>query len=146
MKRFVCAALMMPALVWAAAAASAAETDATPTKGEAELAKLLEGRVAGEAVRCIPARRQQNVKTIDGTAYVFGEGSTIWVQRTTRPQDIKGRNVLINQRFSGGEMCRMDLIKAVDPIAGFFFGGVVFEDFTPYTRVAQTASAEGARP
>jgi len=146
MKRFVCAALMMPALVWMAAAATAAETGEAPTKGEEQLAKLLEGRVAGDPVRCIPSRRQQRVQMIDGTAYVFGQGATIWVQRTTRPEDINSRWALINQRFSGGELCRMDVISTVDPIAGFFIGGVLFEDFVPYTRVAKTASAKGLQP
>ncbi len=145
MKRLICAALAMPVFVWIAAAASAAEA-ALPTKGEEQLAKLLAGREAGDPVRCIPSRRQQRVQMIDGTAYVFGQGSTLYVQRTTRPQDINRRNALINQRFSGGELCRMDVITTVDPIAGFFTGGVQFEDFIPYTRVAKTASAEGVRP
>ncbi|MFL0672794.1 MAG: hypothetical protein ACJLS3_15620 [Erythrobacter sp.] len=145
MKRLVCAALMMPALVWIAAAASAADTP-TPTKGEVELAKLLEGHEPGDPVRCIPSRRQQRLHTIDGTAYVFGHGSILYVQRTTRPQDIDHRNALINRRASGGELCRMDLASTIDPIAGFFTGGVIFEDFIPYTRIAKTASAEGLRP
>lgn len=151
MKRFVCAALVMPALVWMAAAAAAmpaaaAETGATPTKGEAQLAKLLEGRVAGDPVRCISSRPHQRVQMIDGTAYVFGQGATIWVQRTARPQDIDRRNALINQRFSGGELCRMDVVSTIDPIAGFFTGGVLLEDFIPYTRSGQTASADGTKP
>jgi hypothetical protein len=146
MKRLVCAALMMPALVWIAAAATAAEPAAAPAKGEAQLAKLLEGHEPGDPVRCIPSRRQQRVHTIDGTAYVFGHGSILYVQRTTRPQDIDRRNALINRRSSGGELCRMDLASTIDPIAGFFTGGVIFEDFIPYTRIAKTASAQGALP
>ena len=152
MKRLICAALLLPALVWGAAAASAApaapagDSPAPLSKGEQQLARMLEGRVAGEPVRCIPSRRQQRVKMIDGTAYVFGQGSTIYVQRTTRPENINRRHALINQRFSGGELCRMDVITTVDPIAGFFTGGVLFEDFVPYTRVARNASAASATP
>lgn len=146
MKRLVFAALMMPALVWIAAAASAAEPAAAPAKGEAELAKLLAGHEPGDPVRCIPSRRQQRLHTIDGTAYVFGHGSILYVQRTTRPQDIDHRHALINQRSTGGELCRMDLATTIDPIAGFFTGGVIFEDFIPYTRTAKTASAQGALP
>lgn len=146
MKRFVCAAVMMPVIVWMAAAATAAAASDTPAKGEAELARLLEGRTAGEPVRCISSLRNQRIQTIDGTAYIFGRGSTIWVQRTTRPEDIDRRNALITQRFSGGELCRMDAITTVDPILGFLTGGVLFEDFIPYTRIAKAASSDGARP
>lgn len=145
MKRLICAALLTPAIVWIAAAASAAEP-AAPTKGEAQLARMLEGRVAGDPVRCIPSRRQQRIQMIDGTAYVFGHGATLYVQRTTRPEDINRRNALINQRFSGGELCRMDVVTTIDPIAGFFTGGAIFEDFIPYTRVAGSASTKGATP
>lgn len=146
MKRLICAALVMPAMVWMAAAVSAAETSSAPRKGEEQLARMLEGRVAGDPVACIPSRRQQRVQMIDGTAYVFGQGSTIYVQRTTRPQDINRRNAMVNQRFSSGELCRMDMITTVDPIAGFVTGGVLFDDFVPYTRVAGNAPAKGARP
>lgn len=152
MKRFLCTAAT-PALAAMAAlsamvpaAAAEADTPDAPTKGEEQLARMLEGRVAGDPVRCIPSRRQQRVQMIDGTAYIFGHGSTLYVQRTTRPQDIHRRNALINQRFSGGELCRMDVISTVDPIAGFFTGGVLLEDFIPYTRIAKTALAQGSQP
>ena len=121
-----------------------AESDpAPPTKGEAKLASLLEGRVAGAPVRCISSRPHKRIQMIDGTAYVFGQGATIWVQRTTRPQDIDRRNALINRRFSGGELCASDVVSTLDPIQGFFTGGVILTDFIPYTRVARTAAAPG---
>lgn len=113
-----------------------------PGEGAQKLARLLEGRVAGAPVLCIPVWRNQMMTTIDGTAYVFGRGGTIWVQRTTRPQDIKRRYALVSQRVSGGELCRSDVALTVDPIGGFFTGSVIFEDFIPYTRV-ERAGAQG---
>lgn len=130
----------------AALPALGADEPALVNEGEAKLAKMLEGRVAGEPVRCIPSRPNMRMRMIDGTAYVFGDGAKIYVQRTTRPQDIDRRNALINQRFSGGELCRTDIATTIDPIAGFFTGGVIFEDFVPYTRVAKRAEAQGKTP
>jgi hypothetical protein len=131
--------------VWLVATLPALAGDqlAVPSKGEAELAKLLEGRAAGEPVRCIPARPQQRVRMIDGTAYVFGQGGTLYIQRTARPQDIDRRNAVINQRFSGSELCRSDVISTVDPIQGFFTGTVIFDDFIPYRRVAASRPSPG---
>ena len=119
--------------------AAAQDTPDEPAKGEAgkgetELARLLEGREAGEPVSCISSRPQQRIRTIDGTAYVFGQGSTLYVQRTARPQDIDRRNAILSQSFSGGQLCRSDVVSTFDPIQGFFTGGVIFEDFVPYTR------------
>jgi hypothetical protein len=130
------------ALLSAAPAIVAGEPLAA-SKGEAELALLLEGREAGEPVRCISSRPQQRVHMIDGTAYVFGQGGTLYVQRTARPQDIDRRNAVINQRFSGGELCRSDVISTVDPIQGFFTGTVIFDDFIPYRRVAASRPSPG---
>src|SRR3546814_3331369 len=43
------------------------------TKGEQRLAKLLEGRVAGEPKSCISNYPTSRMEVIDKTAYVFGD-------------------------------------------------------------------------
>ncbi|WP_146107638.1 hypothetical protein [Porphyrobacter sp. HT-58-2] len=106
-----------------------------PTEGEQRLAKLLEGREAGTPQDCIRTIPNQRVQTIDGTAYVYGSGSTIYVQRTRNPADIKRTNALLTNRFNGTQLCRMDVITTFDPVLGFFTGVVFFEDFVPYTKV-----------
>lgn len=119
------------------------EAPAAPNKGEAELAKLLEGRVAGKPTSCISGLSNQRVRTIEGTAYVYGSGRTIWVQRTRDPSQIDDRDALVVQRFGGTQMCRFDQMTTVDRINGFFTGVVFFEDFVPYTRLTSSAAAEG---
>ena len=105
------------------------------SKGEQRLAKLLEGRVAGEPVSCIRTMPSGRSTTIDNTAYVFGSGSTIYVQRTTKPERIDDRDTLVLQRFGGGsQLCRQDIATTIDPVTGIFSGAVFFEDFIPYTR------------
>ena len=114
-----------------------------PTKGEARLAKLLDGRVAGEPVRCIRSLPSQRMTTIDRTAYVYGSGNTIYVQRTRDPDQIDDNDALVTQRFNASELCRLDQMTTVDRVLGFFTGAVFFEDFVPYTRVKSNEGGEG---
>jgi len=117
-----------------------AETAAAPlSKGEQRLAKLLEGRVAGEPVRCIRAFRNVPMQTIDGTAYVYGSGSTIWVQRTRDPKRIDDRDYLRIIRRDSTQLCREDQTVSVEPYTGMLSGAVFFEDFVPYTRAKPEA-------
>ena len=120
-----------------------AEAPAPATKGEARLAKLLEGRVAGEPVRCIRTLPNQRMQTIDGTAYVYGSGDTIYVQRTRDPSAINDNDALVTNRFNATQLCRLDITTTVDRVLGFFTGTVFFEDFVPYTRVKPDTRAEG---
>jgi hypothetical protein len=142
MKRLICAALVIPAFVWVAAAAAAmpppAETVDAPSKGEAQLAKVLAGREAGAPLRCIRSLGAgQPMRTIDGTAYVFGQGDVLYVQRTTRPQDISRRFALSIKRLettSGVEICRTDVAETFERALGVPRASVIFKDFIPYTR------------
>ncbi len=110
------------------------------TKGEKKLARLLEGRVAGEPQTCIRVMPTAGMTTIDKTAYVYGRGNTIYVQRTQNPEQIDRRDVLVTQRFGGGtQFCKVDVTTTVDPLNGFLTGAVLFDDFIPYTRVDKDA-------
>lgn len=105
------------------------------TKGEKRLAKLLEGREAGEPQTCIRTRPNERMETIDGTAYVYGRGKTIYVQRTRNPDDIDDTDTLVTRRFSSSQLCRMDMTHTIDPYIGMYTGNVFFDEFIPYTRV-----------
>jgi len=126
-----------------AAAAPDEEAAVPATKGEQRLAKLLKGRVAGEPVDCISAFRNLPMQTIDRTAYVYGSGNTIWVQRTRNPDQIDDDDVLVVTRRDGSRLCRMDFSQTVDRFNGFFTGSVILDDFVPYTRVKPEAGSAG---
>lgn len=132
------ATLALPAL----AQDDAAPAPAQQTKGEARLAKLLEGRVAGEPVRCIRGPRNIPMQAIDRTAYVYGRGETIWVQRTANPDNIDSDDALVTIRFGASELCKLDQMNTVDRVLGFMTGVVFFEDFVPYTRVKDAGAAD----
>ncbi|MEP0392783.1 MAG: hypothetical protein ABJ205_07875 [Erythrobacter sp.] len=112
-----------------------ADSSEEMSKGEARLARLLEGRVAGEPRDCIREFRSSRMQTINETAYVYGRGDTIYVQRTRHPDDIDDDDVLVIRKTSSTQLCRLDFITSVDRFSGFFTGGVQFDKFVPYTRV-----------
>ncbi|MEE4199705.1 hypothetical protein [Erythrobacter sp.] len=106
------------------------------SEGEEKLAELLEGRVAGEPQNCINTRPSGlQLTVIADTAYVYGRGNTIYVQRTIDPSSIGRNDVIVTQRFSGTRLCRLDFANSIDRITGFFTGPVQFDYFVPYTRV-----------
>lgn len=151
LSRIACLAALPAALVGLpvapafAGSAPEAEVVAEPspqTEGELRLARLLEGRVAGEPVRCIRSLPSQRMQTIARTAYVYGAGNTIYVQRTLNPELINANDALVTNRFSGTQLCRFDVTTTIDRFNGFFTGAVILEDFVPYTRV-RSEGAEG---
>lgn len=143
--RLINQALKLTAISGAAALAASALTPvmaeeaegekAEMTRGEERLARMLEGREAGEPVRCIRQRPNDRMRVIDDTAYVYGSGRTIYVQRTNRPRNIDRDDTLVIRRFSASQLCRLDPTHTVDPVSGMYTGAVFFEDFVPYTRV-----------
>jgi hypothetical protein len=110
--------------------------------GEEKLAKLLEGRVAGEPENCISEWQSRNMRVIDGTALVYGRGDTIYVNRTRNPQDIDRHDLLVFYRF-GSQLCRLDRVTTTDRISGFYTGNIFLTDFVPYTRVKKDEGEDG---
>ena len=148
--------LFRPALLYAASLALLAaptlaqdgeradEEQTEQTKGEKELAKLLEGRVAGEPTSCIRTPPNDRVRVIDDTAIVYGRGKTIYVNRTSRPSDIDDGDTMVIRRFSGSQLCKTDTVTTIDRGSQMFSGVIFLSEFVPYTRVETNAAAEGS--
>lgn len=111
------------------------ETETELSEGEQRLQRMLEGRQAGEPQNCIRTMLNDQLTVIDETAYVYGRGRTIYVQRTQNPEDIDRNETLVLRRFNGTQLCRQDVVNTIDPVLGFFTGAVFFDEFIPYTRV-----------
>lgn len=120
------------------------EEQTEQTKGEKELAKLLEGRVAGEPTSCIRTPPNDRVRVIDDTAIVYGRGKTIYVNRTSRPSDIDDRDTMVTRRFNGSQLCKTDTVTTIDRGSQMFSGVIFLSEFVPYTRVETNAAAEGS--
>jgi hypothetical protein len=104
--------------------------------GEAELAKLLEGRVAERPVSCIRDYPSGHTRAIDGTALVFGTGSVIYVNRTRDPRSIDEDNALVIRKSgTGAQLCNSDIVTTINSGSHFYTGNVFLTDFVPYRRV-----------
>jgi hypothetical protein len=109
------------------------------TKGEIRLAKLLEGRVAGEPQSCIHHRSNDRMQVIDDTAIVYGRGNTIYVNYTKDPSDIDDWDALVTRRY-GASFCKTDIVTKVDRTSGMFAGIIFLDNFIPYRRVKKDES------
>ncbi|RYZ68435.1 MAG: hypothetical protein EOP08_00590 [Proteobacteria bacterium] len=126
--------LIVSVLVVAASTAGAADKKTTrQQKNEAILAKMLEGRVAGEPMTCIPGFPTSDSQVIEGVAMVYRFGDTIYVAKPKDPQMLRRDDVMIINRF-GGQFCNTDVIRTVDRMSGFLTGVVFLEQFVPYRK------------
>lgn len=101
--------------------------------GEEKLAEMLEGRVAGEGRSCINTFASRNMKVIDGTAVVFRDGGTLWVNVPRNAEDLDDDDVWVTRQF-GTQLCRLDQITTHDRGGLFFNGIIMLNDFVPYRR------------
>lgn len=112
-----------------------ADEKAQMTRGEEKLAKLLDGRVAGEPQSCIRTLGSRNLSQIDGTALTYRDGDTVWVNYTRNPDSIDDRDIMVIDRFSGSSLCRTDQVKLVDRVNGFMSGILLLDEFVPYKKI-----------
>lgn len=128
------------ALATGAAILAGTAVDAKPRlTGEQELAKLLEGRVAGAPVSCISLFQSRDQRVIDRTAIVYGSGNVIYVNRPTNARSLDRDDVLVSTP-RGGQVCDLDIVRLHDHVGGgFMYNGFVgLEKFVPYRKVAST--------
>jgi hypothetical protein len=102
--------------------------------GQERLAKLLEGRVAGQPQSCISTMVNRDSQVIDRTAVVYGRGRTIWVNVPQNARDLDDNDAMLIRMY-GSQICRQDIVTTFDTSSGMYTGNVFLSDFVPYTRV-----------
>ncbi|USI72386.1 hypothetical protein [Sphingomonas morindae] len=117
-----------------ALAAPALAVDKPDPKGEAELAKLLQGRVAGKPVRCINASDTGNSQIIDHTAIVYRVGRTLYVNRPRGGANFLDWNNILVTKIWGSGLCSIDPVQLVDRTTRMQSGFLTLGDFVPYTK------------
>ncbi|HET9639844.1 MAG TPA: hypothetical protein VFP12_11620 [Allosphingosinicella sp.] len=127
-------------LVSAAAAFAPAQAfSPDPGKGERELARTLEGRVAGEPVNCINLQRVRSSRIVNRTAIVYDAGGTIYVNRPrSGAHALKDWDVMVTRPF-GTRLCRVDVVQMYSPGSRMLSGVVFLGDFVPYKRVERAS-------
>lgn len=123
-------------IIAAAALAGMLATPAMAAKKDPEtrLAEKLEGRVAGEPVRCIDMARVSSSTIYDKTAIVFDAGSTLYVNRPDSGENSLRRNDIMVTKTHSHQLCSVDTIEMRDTM-GFWSGVVFLGEFVPYKKV-----------
>ena len=115
----------------ALAAAPAAAERLSP---EAELARALEGRVAGEPVDCIDLQRVRSSRVIPGAAIIWDSGNVVYVNRPDSGADSLNRWDSMLTRTMTGRLCSVDTVTMVDAPSRMMTGIVMLGEFVPYRR------------
>jgi hypothetical protein len=121
------------ALILAALPAQAA-TDRS-TRADAELQRVLEGRVAGEPVDCLNLRDIRSTRIIDRTAILYEtRGGTLYLNRPrSGERSLDKWDVLVTDTHSS-QLCSIDIVRLYDPMARMQTGFVGLGDFVPYSK------------
>lgn len=125
-----------PALAALAFSIPAAAQDAPAgemTEGEERLARMLEGREAGEPQKCIRAFPVRDFTIIEGTALVYESGTTLYVNYTRDPESLDEDDALVVRR-TGANLCNTDIVTTQDRTGNFYTGNIFLGDFIPYKR------------
>jgi len=119
-----------------AALAIAAPASAEQSKGDEQLAKLLEGRVAGKPTDCVPSRQDARIYVIDKTALIYDTGRRVYVNYTAHPEVLDSNDTLVI-KDSTSSFCRTTRVDMRSPSSLDMPGYPIFlTDFIPYKRAS----------
>ena len=110
--------------------------------GEEQLAKALEGRVAGKPVNCISQAFTSSARVFDKTAIIYETGRTMYVQRPRSGAESLGQDVVLVTNIYGSQLCSVDIVRLLDRTGFFYRGFVGLGEFVPYTRPPKVALAD----
>jgi len=125
---------LMPLLAGAVLLSAGVATAAPRLDPEARLAKAVEGRVAGEPVRCIQLRNVRSSQIIDDTAIVYDAGGIVYVNRPRSGRESLDRWDTMVTRLYSSQLCNIDVVQLYDSGSQFYGGFVLLGDFVPYRR------------
>jgi hypothetical protein len=97
-----------------------------------KLEKALAGRVAGKPQSCLPLRDIQNTERLGDTILYKVGRKTVYRMDTRGGCDSSGHDAMITRTY-GDRLCRGDIIRTADLVAGFETGSCVAADFVPYS-------------
>ncbi len=117
-----------------AAVSPALARESRQVRGEAALAKEVQGLVPGKPQSCVSLTRIESSHIIGGTAIVYRAfGGTLYVNRPLGADMLRDDDIPVQFLF-GSQMCRLDQMKLVDRGSRFEHGFASLGDFVPYTR------------
>lgn len=127
------ALLALPALAACGMAASGPEPRSA--RAETRLARALDGKVAGEPLKCIPRHGRNDLEIVDDNTLLFKNGRNL-VYRNDPEGGCSGLDptrTIVTTSLTG-DLCRGDTIRVVDRGSRSVISACAFSDFVPYRR------------
>jgi hypothetical protein len=125
----------MRTLMLIAAAALAASCSHPATAPENGFAQVTAGRIAGAAKTCVTNNPVENLHVIDAQTVAYGYGRTIYINRLPGACPALSQfNTVIVEAGSGGEYCRGDRVRGLEPGAVIAGPSCNLGDWVPYQR------------
>ena len=102
--------------------------------GQARVAQLVAGKVAGAARSCLPSPQTTRFETIEGNTAVYREGSRLWInQMSGRCTNLPGRNyTLVTRPFGLSGPCEGDVANVIESGSSMIVGSCMYGDFVPF--------------
>jgi hypothetical protein len=101
------------------------------------LERTLDGRIAGEPVDCIRLGDHLDTEIVQGTAIVWNEGQTLYVNRPRAGAESLDRSATLVTRALGPRLCTGDTVSLIDSLSGMTTSVVRLGPFVPYRRSGQ---------
>lgn len=128
-------AVVLGAMALAGCAANAgALQDKRQARADRELARALEGRVAGKPADCISSMLGSGPQIIDSHTLLYRQGSRVWRNDLDGgcPGLDEGDTLIIEMH--GPQLCRLDRIRVREPGSSIPGPTCSLGQFTPYTK------------
>jgi hypothetical protein len=129
-------AFILPAIL----ATSCAPVDSTPKplteKQSIVLAKELDGKTAGEPLRCISDYNATNLIRVSDDMLLYRVSSKLVYQnklRGTCSGLARDSDIIVSEQF-GSQKCKGDILRLVDRTSGIQGGFCSLGDFVPYRK------------
>jgi hypothetical protein len=106
----------MRALMLIAAAAAIAGCSRPVSPPSNDVAQALAGRVAGPVKTCVSTNPAENLHVLDPQTLAYGYGKTIHINRLEAAcPALSAFNTLIIEGGTGGQYCRGDRVRGLEP-------------------------------
>jgi hypothetical protein len=128
-------ALLAPLALAIAGCTANAEQARTQSDREAsDLAKALEGRVAGKQVSCVSTVGLEGPQIIGNHTLVYRQGGRVYRNDLVAACPSLSSDDTILIEIHGSQLCRNDQFRVIDPGTTIPSGYCRLDKFTPYTR------------
>lgn len=101
---------------------------------EAEIARIVAGRSAGEPVDCINLRDIRSSQIVNETAIIYRmNNGVIYVNRPNGAGTLDRDDILVTRSITN-RLCSIDIVQLVDRSSRFSSGSVGLSEFVPYRK------------